>query len=218
VISASVGDLLAFARLHLDTPYPEMFEPQVALPQGSHPQAWGFGFELSWDGDRLVPGHGGNTAGQTSALMLIPDRKAAVAFLANSDYGRLRLREVSRRLLLDRFGIDLADEPPRAPDPPPPVNLHRYLGSYPRVDQRLDVGHGDGGLELTITTTRSYVVGADPEPPLTLPMRPVREGVFLVHSPGAPTDVAVVFTEQNDGRTYLHLGLRATPRAEPEPP
>jgi len=212
IISASVVDLLAFARHHLGSPFPEMFETQVVLPQPSHAQAWGLGFELEWSDGRALPGHGGNVAGQTSQLTLIPDRNAAVAVLTSSDFGRVRTREIVSRLFRERFGVETQVEAPVAPETPPDLDLTRYAGTYPRIDQRLDVQETDGSLWLTLTTMRAYG-GAQPGPPLTLSLTAVREGVFLTRVPGAPVDVPVVFTEQADGRTYLHIGLRSTPRS-----
>lgn len=211
VISASVVDLLAFARHHLRSPFPAMFETQVVLPQPSHADAWGLGFELRWSNGRALPGHGGNVAGQTSQLTLIPDRSAAVAVLTSSDFGRVRTREVVRRLFRERFDVVLPGEAPAPPEHPVAVDVERYVGVYERVDQRLEVQAEGGSLWLTATTTRAYG-GVQPGPPLTLSLTPVREGVFVVRIPGSPADAPVVFTEQADGRAYLHLGLRAAPR------
>ncbi|HEX6489030.1 MAG TPA: serine hydrolase domain-containing protein [Candidatus Dormibacteraeota bacterium] len=214
IISSSVVDLLAFGRWHLESPRPAMFEPQVTLPQPSHADAWGLGFELQWSGDRLVASHGGNVAGQTSTLLLIPDRKAAVAVLTSSDFGRLRTREVMQRLLAERFDVRLPGEAPKAPAGTPDIDFDRYVGAYERVDQRLDIARADdGGLQITLTATRAYPPGGQLDEPLTLPLRAVREDVFLLRSPGAPVDAPVVFTEQADGRTYLRVGLRSTPRS-----
>ena len=215
VISASVPDVLAFARFHLEGELKRtMWEPQVRLPRYSPTQAWGLGFELSWSGERLLPGHGGNVAGQTSDLVLIPDREAAVMVATSSDLGRMRAEPIVKRLLAERFGIDALPEVPSEPAEPPAVDKNRYLGEYVRVDSTLEIAEGEGGeLELTIRPTRSYPPGGKLPDPTTLSLTAVEPDVFLARYPAAPAPITVVFTEQADGRFYLHAGLRAVPKA-----
>jgi CubicO group peptidase (beta-lactamase class C family) len=223
VISASPADVIAFARLHLaDGVAPNgerllsaaacraMRDPQVTLTPYSPADGWGLGLEIIECDGRVVFGHGGNTAGQTGALDMVPDRNAAVLLQTNSDTGRMRCDDVYRSVLQEWCGIELA-APPVAPPAPPEVELDRWVGVYERVDTRLDVRAAEGGLEVTITTLRSYGP-SEPAPPRTLPMTPLEEGVFLVRPPGSPRDVPVVFREWPGVGTFLHLGLRAAPR------
>jgi hypothetical protein len=224
IISAACGDVIAFARMHLaDGVAPNgrrllsteacraMREPQVRLTPHAGTEAWGLGFELSSPGGRLVFGHGGNTAGQTGVLKMIPDRGAAALLQTNSDAGRARCDDVLRSALREWFGIEL-EEPLMAPPVPPDVDLDRWVGLYERVDTRFDVRRAEsGGLELTITSLRPY--GAvEPPPPRTLPMTPHAEGVFLVQPEGSPRPMPMVFRECEGAGTYLHMGLRSAPR------
>ncbi|HEY4025408.1 MAG TPA: serine hydrolase domain-containing protein [Candidatus Dormibacteraeota bacterium] len=225
IISAAAGDVIAFARMHVaDGVAPNgqrllsaeacraMRERQVRLTPHAGTEAWGLGFELSSPGGRLVFGHGGNTAGQTGALKMIPDRGGAVLLQTNSDAGRARCDDVLRSVLREWFGIEL-EEPLTAPADPPAVDLDRWVGVYERVDTRFEVRRAEsGGLEVTITSLRPY--GAvEPAPPRTLAMTPCAEGVFLIQPEGSPRPVPMVFREWEDAGAYLHLGLRSAPRS-----
>jgi CubicO group peptidase (beta-lactamase class C family) len=225
VISAAPDDVLAFARLHLaDGVAPNgvrllsadacrvMREAEVRLTPYAGTDAWGLGFELGEPGGRLVFGHGGNTAGQTGALKMVPDRGGAVLLQTNSDAGRARCDDVLRAVLREWFGVE-AEEAPVAPAEPAVVDLERWVGVYERVDTRFDVRRSEtGGLDLTITSLRQY--GAiEPPPPRTLAMTPFAEGVFLVHPEGSPRGIPVVFREWAGVGAVLHLGLRSAPRS-----
>jgi hypothetical protein len=225
VISAAPADVLAFARLHLaDGVAPNglrllsadacrvMREAEVRLTPYAGTDAWGLGFELSEPAGRLVFGHGGNTAGQTGALKMIPDRGGAVLLQTNSDAGRARCDDVLRSVLREWFGVE-SEEAPAAPAEPVVVDLDRWVGAYERVDTRFDVRRAEtGGLELTITSLRQY--GAiEPPPPRTLAMTPFAEGVFLVQPEGSPRGIPVVFREWASVGAVLHLGLRSAPRS-----
>jgi CubicO group peptidase (beta-lactamase class C family) len=224
VISAAPADVIAFARLHLaDGVAPKgarllsadacrsMRESEVRLPPYAGSEAWGLGFELSEPAGRLVFGHGGNTAGQTGTLKLVPDRNAAVLVQTNSDAGSVRCGDLLRTVLREWFGVAL-EPPPAAPAEPPEVDLDRWVGAYERVDTRFDVRLAEaGGLEVTITSLRAYGV-VEPPPPRTLPMTPLGDDAFLIRPEGAPRPVPMVFRDWPGAGAFLHLGLRSAAR------
>jgi CubicO group peptidase (beta-lactamase class C family) len=225
IISAAPLDLIAFARLHLDGGVaPDgtrllseescrlMQEEQVALTPYMGLEAWGLGFEVTRRQGPRVVGHGGNVAGQTGSLKLVPERHGAVALQTNSDFGRARCDRVLRTVLKEWFGVEAPPEAPSAPERPPDVDVERWLGTYERVDTRIELARRDGRLELTLTPLRSYVQGADPEPPKTYEINVLEDGVFLLRVPGSPADVPLVCRYWPDGRIYLHSGLRAAPK------
>jgi CubicO group peptidase (beta-lactamase class C family) len=224
IISAAPGGVIAFARMHLgDGVAPNgarllsadacrlMREIQVRLTPYSGTDGWGLGFELSESGGRVVFGHGGNTAGQTGALKMIPDRNAAALLQTNSDMGRVRCDDLYRSVLREWFGVEL-ESPPSAPAEVPAVELNTWVGTYERVDIRFDVRRVESGLEVTITSLRPY--GAvEPAPPRTHPMTPLEEGVFLIRPEGSPRDTTLVFREWPGKGAFLHAGLRSSPRS-----
>jgi CubicO group peptidase (beta-lactamase class C family) len=225
IISAAPADVMAFARMHLaEGVAPNggrvlsaaacraMREPQVRLAPHAQAEAWGLGFEVSAPDGRLVFGHGGNTAGQTGMLKIVPDRNGAVLLQTNSDAGSARCGDLVRSVLREWFGVAL--EPPLvAPGEPVEVDLDRWVGVYERVDMRFEVRRGDaGGLEVTLTPLRRY--GAvEPPPPHTLPMTPYGDDVFLVTPDGSPRAIPMVFHERPGAGAFLHMGLRSVPRS-----
>ena len=225
IISAAAADVMAFARMHLaDGVAPNgtrllsaaacraMREPHVQLTPHDGPDAWGLGFEVSEPDGRLVFGHGGNTAGQTGRLKVVPDRNGAVLLQTNSDAGSTRCEDLLRAVLREWF--DVALEPPLVPpDEAPEVDIDRWVGVYERVDVRFDVHRADaGGLEVTITPLRPY--GAvEPPPQRTIPMTPFGDDVFLVQPDGSSQPIPVVFRDWPGAGAFLHVGHRSTPRS-----
>lgn len=224
-ISTNAADLMAFARMHLDDGAgpggvrllsPElaisMRTPQVMLPRYGIADAWGLGFELFASGKDWIPGHGGNVDAQTSSLYLIPEWHAALAVLTNSDRGSIRVEPLIRKLLDEWFGVHLA--PPLAPPiAVPDVPIEPYLGIYDRGDMVFDVSRRDASLTLTMVDRQDRKSNAG-SPSYDLVACP-EEGVFLLMVPGMPRGTPVVFQRWSDGRLYLHVGGRSTPKSEP---
>ena len=221
VISASAREVVAFARMHLDrglaasggrvlseASAAAMVEPQVRLPRHSGGAAWGLGFSLTFSGERLVPGHGGNVAGQTSQLLLVPDRHAAVAIMTNSDVGSLRAEPLLRDLLREWFGVALPGRL-RPPEVPPAVPIEPYLGVYDRGDMVLEVAVSGEGVTLSQTDRLGRV---NEGKPLTFPLIPCEDGVFLLKADWLPEGLPVVFDSAADGRLYLRAGGRTVAR------
>ena len=107
LINSTVGDVLTFAKLHLDAGKAHdgtqlvsaenigaMREPQVESPDrytlGKH---WGLGVILfEWDG-RAVYGHDGGTIGQSSRLRIVPDADLAISLCRQRRAGTQKVYE-----------------------------------------------------------------------------------------------------------------------------
>lgn len=206
-IITSVGDLLAFARLHLSDPWlATMREPQVVVPSPLVDH-WGLGWKLwTWDGHPVF-GHQGDTMGAQSAhLLVVPDQQVTLVLLTNiADSVGFQL-ELFGELLRELCGIAI---PPRRSPPAEPVridDLGRFVGTYERVGARVDITL-DG--EHTALRLRHTVTGimAEFDPPFEFGLTPISDAMFVGRMSDAGRWIAVVF---EDG--YVHLGIRAYPR------
>jgi CubicO group peptidase (beta-lactamase class C family) len=97
LITAAAGDLLAFARLHLDggttsegkrlvteASAAAMRSPCAAIPDFSAPgAAIGLGWRVIRWGDRTLIGHDGDTVGQSAYLRVDPEAGVAACLLTN---------------------------------------------------------------------------------------------------------------------------------------
>src|SRR5439155_8473751 len=152
IISSTVGDLLTFARMHLEDGTAAdgtrvlsadaaraMREPQVEVPDpytlGSH---WGLGWILfDWDGRRLI-GHDGNTIGQSAYLRILPERDLAIALVTNGGSAHDVYEELFGELLFELAGVRMPAPPEPLADPQE-IDWARFVGTYDRASVRLDV-------------------------------------------------------------------------------
>jgi CubicO group peptidase (beta-lactamase class C family) len=221
---ASVADLLAFARLHIDAgrapdgtqvlsgaSVSAMQEPQVKLPEqpGGEAGHWGLGWMLFDRGGRRVIGHDGGTIGQLSTLRVLPEERFAVAGLTNTNPtgGLLNARAVSW-LLNEIVGIETPPRP-KPPDEAPALNLARYAGLFEKVGTRTFIEAGDGGLTVRYEATGP--LPSIPQPPMRL--YPVDETLFLQHEPNMNIFQPVVFSGFEEGRPrYMFTSHRVARR------
>jgi len=229
-ICSTAAELLAFARLHLrDGIAPDgtrllseesaraMREPQVEVPTGGIGESeahWGLGWSVyTWSG-RTVVGHDGGTIGQAAFLRVVPDSGTAVALLTNGGDPFGLYRDLCGELLAEVAGLELPPEPVPA-ESPPTVEPGPYVGRYDRAGASIEVVSRDDGL-VAIQTITGLGSEMAPEPiELTLVPFDVGKELFLTQYPmlkGAWLPVG--FTTLADGRRCLHIGGRATPRAD----
>lgn len=151
---STATDLVRFARA-LATGSPpllapdsvaEMLTPRARFPAGDG--AFGYAWALTRDGDLTFASHGGATIGQNSLLMLVPERRFAVALLTNTGNGVSRLTGFTRQLVADHVG-----HPPPGPvgavsQPPPVPEPGRYVGEYLAGEVRFHIRATDDGLAI----------------------------------------------------------------------
>src|SRR6266851_968832 len=125
LITATAGDLLTFARLHLDgglaadgkrlvseASVAAMQSPCAAIPEFSAPgAAIGLGWRLSrWDG-RTIIGHDGDTIGQSAYLRIDPEAGVAACLLTNSAESETLYREVFNEVFGALAGVTMPASP-----------------------------------------------------------------------------------------------------------
>jgi dipeptidyl aminopeptidase/acylaminoacyl peptidase/CubicO group peptidase (beta-lactamase class C family) len=222
-IFASAGDVLKFARMHLNGGVAEdgtrvlseasaaaMTEKQTDVPD---PEAlgdsWGIGWiRFGWDGQRLI-GHDGNTIGQSAFLRILPEHDLAVTLLTNGDTAREVYLELYKEIFAELADIDMPT--PRQPAAEPPtVDNAPYLGRYERASMRLDIVEGEHGLQLDVTPT-GPMAGMFPKPP-AVDLVPAGDGRFLYLWPDSKSWSSLVFYALPTGEQYVHMGVRATPK------
>jgi CubicO group peptidase (beta-lactamase class C family) len=220
LICQSMGDLLRFARLHLESGRIEggtevlstaaataMCAPSVELPPYSGAASWGLGWAIYDWAEQPVVGHDGGTIGQGAYLRLLPERGLAVALVANADDRTRLVRDLLHWLWQELTG-DPVPGPPVPPPEAPTGNLDVYQGTFERLGGEAEVTASKGGLDVALRAT-GPLAGDQPDPP---PLRLLPFDATTFVSPGACHDrVAVAFTERDTaGRpNVLHLRSRA---------
>jgi CubicO group peptidase (beta-lactamase class C family) len=133
-ICSTTGDLLRYARLHLDPP------PALAPMQEPQAPAAGEGewVGLTWYGeDRFgTIRHGGGTNGQIANLILVPKRGYALALLTNHSPGGIQVIEAMSRA---------AGIAPEDPEALADVDTADFAGIYETTIGRVTITSLDGG-------------------------------------------------------------------------
>ncbi|WBQ03061.1 serine hydrolase [Kribbella sp. CA-293567] len=206
LITQSAGDLLRFARLHLDR-YAEMRAPQVAFPAGvggmeAIGQAWRL---YNWSGRELF-GHDGQTIAQLAFLRIDPEARLAVCLLTNSVNAPALFDQLVSEVFTHHVGVAV---------PPPPEPLddvfagREHLGRYERASIRIEVEERGDRLLMTHRATGDRLAFAE-QPVVEYDLRPAAPGdgnQFVARSdPGQPW-VPVTFFG-----TGLFMSGRMTPR------
>jgi CubicO group peptidase (beta-lactamase class C family) len=224
LISATVGDVLTWARVHLnggeaadgtrilsEASTAAMTEKEAELPdKHTLGDSWGLGWiRFGWDGKRLI-GHDGNTLGQAAFLRILPDEGLAVTLLTNGGNTRDLYEDLYRELFAELAGVEMP-RPLEPPADPVSVDVTPLLGRYERASVTVDVLERDGApiLRTEITGPLAAMV---PETVHEYPMTPVEASLFVVREPEAQTWTPVTFYELPTGEKYMHFGVRATPK------
>jgi CubicO group peptidase (beta-lactamase class C family) len=224
LVNSTAADVLAFARMHLsgglapdgtrilsESAVSAMTEHEADLPDKyTLGDSWGLGWiRFGWDGRRLI-GHDGNTLGQAAFLRVLPDEGLAVTLLTNGGNARDLYEELYREIFRELAGVEMP-RPLEPPTEPVQVDVTSRLGTYERAGARLEVLAGADGpvLRTTVTGPIAELVS---EPTHEYPMVAVAEDLFVVRDPDSRTWTAMTFYDLPSGESYLHFGVRATPR------
>jgi CubicO group peptidase (beta-lactamase class C family) len=223
---ATTGDLLRFARLHMDggvaasgtrvlsgESVRAMRQPQFTLPKqpGSGAAHWGLGWMLfDWSGRRVI-GHDGGTIGQQASLRILPDERFAVAVLTNtSPSGGTLAERLMSWLFKETFAIDV----PRRPQPPeqaPDIDLAPYAGVYEKLGARTTLETRDGALYASVVNT-------GPLPSTEMPtgrLYPVDETLFLQATPFPGFFIPMTFSHFDaGGRPRYFFASRVSRRVD----
>ncbi|MET8052111.1 serine hydrolase domain-containing protein [Streptosporangium sp. NPDC005286] len=215
LICARPADVVAFARAHLGTGLladpRAMWEPQVDIPNPhTLGKQWGIGWILDeWDGHRIIS-HGGNTIGQAAMLWAVPDSDTVVCVLANGGHTGAFQHALATELFDDLLGLSV---PPVLGPPAEPfeTDVERFTGVYERAGARMTLTARDGRLAIYAEATGAL---AGMQPPMEFDLVPVDGTTFVGRPEGEPQWASAVFYELADGSSYVHLGVRATPKID----
>ncbi|MBA3652621.1 MAG: beta-lactamase family protein [Actinobacteria bacterium] len=225
LINAPIGDLLAFAQLHLnggkatdgtqvlsDDSVRAMQQEQIELKDPyTLGRAWGLGWILyDWGSDAVI-GHDGATLGQGGYLRLVPDRKLAVGLLTNGSGGMAVYEKLFAEIFTELAGITIPAKPVPAADQSS-IDLSRFEGVYERLGVRMTFEIVEGKLQVAIKGTDAIAESAPATPPM--PLDAVDDTTFLAYVAAAGISLAVVFFDFDaDGHPgWVHMGGRATKR------
>jgi CubicO group peptidase (beta-lactamase class C family) len=224
-ILAPAGDLLAFARLHLDegraadghdllppADVAGMQRPHVESPIPGEHQALGWTVRR-W-GELTVLGQDADTFGQRACLRMVPARRTAVCVLTNSPPGG-----ALAQALLDHLAADLLDVPAGAdrvesaglgPAEAATMDLSGHPGVYERLHQRIVVSLGEEGRPVLATEPSGVlqalgVTNAE----LTLDPASADGTVFVLTEPvGGTREHAVFVARDGEPPSGLYLAGR----------
>jgi CubicO group peptidase (beta-lactamase class C family)/ketosteroid isomerase-like protein len=224
LICADVGDVLAFARLHLDNgltadgrrlltteSVKAMQTPQMPIPGiAGAGDAVGLGWHLTLWGGRRIVGHDGGTIGQLAYLRLDPEARLAVCLLTNSSVSSA----LYERLFGEIFEAYAGVRPP-ALGPPEHVDLEadleRHTGRYERTSARFDVSLLGGELHVLARPTGDADIFDEAPQDLTLHPVDPQGTTFLTRAHDEDPWSEIAFSAFPDGSPYLFSGGRVTP-------
>jgi len=202
---SSVGDLLQFAKSHLD-------DPTLAVLRAVHAEvrihawldAWCLGwarFEWSggsvWGWDGLIDGH-------RAILRIVPERRGALVLLTNGSTGRAMYRSLFAVLMKEWFGITVP-ELRLETSSGAAGDLSRFAGVYAWPDRRVEVAATDDGLTM------------ESEDGL-LEARPLDAATFLVDADDPDTPTVTFGAFDDSGRPgVLYQMLWGLPRTRLAP-
>ena len=178
-ISASVAELLRYARFHLgDGSAPNgtrLLSPESLLamrtpvaPAGNAADFVGISWMLRDVGGVLTVGHNGGTHGHKTWLGMVPERNFAVAVLTNAMRGAELHREIAALALREYLGV--ADPPPTALTLAA-SELATYAGHYSALLSDIDLTAGDGRLTLQEIPNGGFPFRDSPPDPRPPPVR-----------------------------------------------
>jgi len=228
-ISSNAGDLISWARFHLGDGtaadgkrvlstelLDRMKQPTMQMPGSALGDAVG----ISWllrdvDGVRLV-GHGGDTIGQHSEFVLVPEREFGISLLTNcGPNGGQFNEEVCRWALKAYAGVEDHDPEPVDIDA---VRLADYVGTYDTIAVVCRIA-ADGGRLLVTTEPKPHVLkdlGVDPsdidDTPIPLALLATDGDRYIVPD-GPAKGMKGYFLRGDDGAvTSVHIGGRLAER------
>lgn len=224
LITATVTDVLAFARMHLlggvasDGTRVLSRESAAAMSayQTDCPEkrllgdSWGLGwFRCDWHGHRAY-GHDGNTIGQAAFLRVLPEAGVAVALNTNGGNTHDLYVDLYDEIFSALTGVRLP-EPFEPPARPVTGDLTPYAGTYERESVRMEV-FDEGGKPTLRVTLMGPLAELEAEPVQTYEMIPVEPALYAVRPEGMESWMPVTFYSLPTGEDYVHYGARATPK------
>lgn len=232
-MSSNARDQIAWARFHMGDGRADdgtRILAQETLAAMQRPTADCFGSALGdhcgitwWLRDvgavRIVQ-HGGDTNGQHSAFLMVPERHFAVISLTNCGPNGPEFNEAIVRWALEAY-LGIREEEP-SPEPLAASALEAYLGRYDTIAVVTHVRMRDGGLEVVMETRPEVLAQLseagqeppEPEPPVPLGFLPGPGDRYVVTG-GPAKGMRGYFRRDKAGQVdAIHLGGRLALRAQ----
>ncbi|MEO7003049.1 MAG: serine hydrolase domain-containing protein [Ktedonobacterales bacterium] len=219
-IISCVGDLLTFARLHLnggelngkrllsEDAVRQMQTLQT--PAANFADAYGLGWALDTkDGQRIV-GHGGSTNGFNAHLTLVPEHGFALAQLTNSSRGSALNEEIEKWSLEHYCGITSSD-----PEQQTMLDeaLAVFAGRYEQPTGMITFTIHEGGLQRTMILRDVLNDKEETYPPDQL--LAIGEREFIVITEGENKGSKIDFILGDDGKPqFVRMGGRLADRTQ----
>jgi CubicO group peptidase (beta-lactamase class C family) len=160
-VSSNAGDQIAWARFHMgDGRAPDgtrllsaelldlMKKPTFDMPGSALGDAVGISWFLRNVDAVQTVGHGGDTFGQHSEFVMVPERDFAITVLTNCGPNGSQLKEDLVRWGLDTYvGVVDRDPEPVALDT---AALKQYTGTYETIAAVCQITAANGGLEINV--------------------------------------------------------------------
>jgi CubicO group peptidase (beta-lactamase class C family) len=202
-VLSTVTDLLGFAAWHLEDPaLAELRAVQADNSIYGWLDSWCLGWaSFDWEGGQ-VWGWDGLVPGERAVLRIVPERRAALVLMTNSDTGRAMYRSLFADLTEALFGLGI---PPLrlAPSPGAAGDLSRFAGVYAWPDRRVDVTANLNSLLITDEGGETEAL-------------PLDECTFLVDARDPDTPTLTFGAFDAAGRPHvLYLMLWGLPRVTP---
>lgn len=161
-ISTNVGDLISWAKFHLDHGKNSegeqvisteliraMQEPTASLAGSVLGDHIGLSWWLKDIGGLTQVTHGGNTLGQNCTFFMFPERRFALTVLTNSSPNGGQFSNELVKWVLDAYlGVSV---PEPETEPRSSEQLTPYVGTYETVAVVAEITAKDGGLEIDVT-------------------------------------------------------------------
>lgn len=202
-VTSTVGDLLRYARLHLDS-LDEMKTPQVEI--GDMADAIGLSWFVDDHAGRRLVHHGGTTNGQCALLLLVPAEASALCVLTNHGGGQELIVRARNAFL----GV-----PESQPPGPVAARLEDFVGRYEAALTDVELALVEGELVLSRTAHGGFPKPDSPPLPVPPPARMAFVGddrVVVAEGPSAGS--RGTFIRDDRGRiVWFRTGGRAHRRA-----
>jgi len=211
-ISSTVGELLRFARCHMNdgefdgkrvisvASAREMRRQQTIAEPG---QTWGLGWARRELGGVTILEHTGATNGFTARLTTVPERNFAIAVLTNADRGSMSHTKIAEAALDRLLGL-----PPVKPSTVSldPSLLAKYAGRYKHDLAELTLSVDNGGLHVDRVSTNPFSEETRPLEPFRLV--PTDAQTFVVESGILDGMTADFILNADDSVRFLRFGGR----------
>src|SRR3546814_18616448 len=140
----------------------------------------GVGWEVYAGGGRRLIGHDGNTIGQASFMLLVPDAGVAIVLLTNGGDGMGLFHDVAGPLLRELAGVDLPESPTPSAEPAA-LDAAPFAGVYSNTIVDMVVSLDDSGRAWL--EQRPQAVLADPKSASRDEPLPFRDNPLILHEP-----------------------------------